>query len=169
MAEKLKSLRSVFVDQLKDVCNAEKQLTEALPKMAQAATHPELRTALQEHLALTQRQHERVQSLLDAMGEKGTKKCAAMEGLIKEGDEIAKQPGDDLSRDAGIIAAAQKVEHYEIATYGSLRAWAQTLGENDAMRVLTEILDEEYAADATLNQIAESHLNAAAANVEPTR
>ncbi len=163
MAEKLENLRSVFVEQLKDVVNAEKQLTDALPKMVKAATSKELKAALQEHLEITVRQHERGQALLESMGVKGTKKCAAMEGLVKEGDEIAKMPGDDMSRDAGIIAAAQKIEHYEIATYGSLRTWAMTLGETEAHATLQEILDEEYTADNLLTKIAEGFLNEKAA------
>ena len=154
------SLRDVFHEQLKDVYSAEKQLIEALPKMAKAATAQDLKDAFQHHLEVTQSQFDRVHSLLDRMGiNPGNKKCEGMEGLIAEGDEMAKEKGDSDARDAGLICAAQKVEHYEIATYGSLRTWAKALGDDDAARILQEILDEEYEADNTLDSIAEGHLN----------
>lgn len=161
---KMDNLRDVFKDQLRDIYDAENQLTKALPKMAEAATAQDLKRALQQHLDVTKRQKERVQQLMQNMDIKaGGKTCKAMQGLIEEGDEMAKNRGDSDAVDAGIVAAAQKVEHYEMATYGSLRTWAQTLGENDAARVLQEILDEESEANETLTQIAEGHLNPSAA------
>lgn len=161
----LENLRTMYEEQLKDICSAEQQLTEALPKMHEAATAPELKAALQEHLEATKVHLKRVQDLMAAANiTLGNKKCAAMEGLVKEGGEIAKMKGDTTARDAGIIGAAQKVEHYEIATYGTLRAWAETLGEKKAANVLRTTLDEEYKADKVLNAIAEGHLNAEAAS-----
>jgi ferritin-like metal-binding protein YciE len=156
----LDNLRDAYVDQLKDVADAEKQLTEALPKMFDAATSPDLKRAIQEHLEVTQQQLTRVRRLLEIDNINiGNKTCKAMKGLIEEGKEMMKAEGDSDAIDAAIIAAAQKVEHYEIATYGTLKAWAHTLGKHDAAQVLQEILDEEYLADKTLTGIAESHLN----------
>ncbi|MEQ8672107.1 MAG: ferritin-like domain-containing protein [Aggregatilineales bacterium] len=156
----LNNLRDTFHEQLKDIYSAEKQLTEALPKMVKSASDPKLQEAFQSHLDLTHRQLERVHTLLQNMDvNPGNKKCEAMEGLVKEGEEMAKKDGDPAACDAGLIAAAQKVEHYEIATYGSLRAWATALGEDEAAQVLQEILDEEYDADNTLDKLAEGYLN----------
>lgn len=161
----LDTLTDVFHDQLKDVYSAEKQLTNALPKMAEAATNKELKQAFQHHLDVTQRQFERVSQLLDEMGvNPGNTKCEAMAGLIEEGDQMAQKSGDGDARDAGLIAMAQKIEHYEIATYGSLRTWANVLKHEQAARTLQEILDEEYDADNKLGQIAESHMNREAAS-----
>jgi ferritin-like metal-binding protein YciE len=162
---KLENLRDAYHDQLKDMHSAEKQLTEALPKMLEAASSPDLKRAIQEHLAVTERQLERVSRLLESNNvSSGGKKCKAMEGLVEEASEIMKKDGDRDARDAAIIAAAQKVEHYEIASYGSLRSWAMTLGESEEASILQEILDEEYLADKTLTGIAESHLNREASN-----
>jgi ferritin-like metal-binding protein YciE len=156
----LDNLRDLYHEQLKDVYSAEKQLVDALPKMAQAASSPELRQAFEHHLELTQRHFEHVRGLLDRIDvNPGNKKCVGMEGLIEEGDEMAKQKGDADARDAGLVAAAQKVEHYEIATYGTLRTWAKMLGENDTATMLQEILDEEYEADNKLDKLAEGFLN----------
>jgi len=156
----LDNLNDAYVDQLKDVADAEKQLTEALPKMFDAATSPDLKRAIQEHLEVTQLQLTRVRRLLelDNINANG-KTCKAMKGLLEEGKEMMKADGDSDAVDAAIIGAAQKIEHYEIATYGTLKAWASTLGKHDAAQVLQEILDEEYLADRTLTGIAESHLN----------
>lgn len=157
---KLDDLRDVFHEQLKDVYSAEKQLTEALPDMVQAASSPELKTAFQNHLEVTRRQLETVRQILDELSvNPGNKKCVGMEGLIEEGHEMVKKKGDKDARDAGLICAAQKVEHYEIATYGSLRSWARLLGHTDIAEHLQEILDEEYDADNTLDGIAEGFLN----------
>ena len=156
----LQTLRDAYHEQLKDMYSAEKQLTEALPKMLEAANSPDLKRAIQEHLTVTERQLQRVSRLLESSNmSAGSKKCKAMEGLIEEASEILKKDGDKDARDAAIIAAAQKVEHYEIASYGTLRSWAMTIGERDAASILQEILDEEYLADKTLTGIAESHLN----------
>lgn len=156
----LDNLRDTFHEQLKDIYSAEKQLTEALPKMVKAASDQKLRDAFQQHYEITRSQLERVRALLDSMDvNPGNKKCAAMEGLVEEGSEMAKQDGDATARDAGLIAAAQKVEHYEIATYGSLRSWAKALGETEAAKILQTILDEEYDADNTLDKLAEGYLN----------
>jgi ferritin-like metal-binding protein YciE len=156
----LDNLRDVYHEQLKDMYSAEKQLVEALPKMVEAAAQRELKMAISNHLEQTKMHMERVHQLLQGANvNPGRKMCKAMEGLIEEGSEMAKNDGDNDARDVGIIAAAQKVEHYEIATYGSLRAWARLLGEHDAANVLNEILDEEYDADNLLDKLAEGYMN----------
>ena len=156
----LNNLRELFHEQLKDIYSAEKQLTEALPKLAEAASSKDLKNALNQHLQETQNHLERVAQLLDSMDvNPGNKKCKGMEGLVEEGNEMARKRGDAAAQDAGIVAAAQKAEHYEIATYGTLRTWARQLGDNNAAQTLQSILDEEYAANDKLTQIAESHLN----------
>ena len=161
----LNSLRDVFYAQLKDMYSAEKQLTEALPTMIDAASAPELVQAFEQHLEVTQRQLETVHQLLRDMNvNPGSKKCEAMEGLIAEGSEMANKDGDPDARDAGLICAAQKVEHYEIATYGTLRTWARVLGEHAAAETLQQLLDEEYEADDTLTTLAEGYLNKQAAS-----
>ena len=156
----LDNLRDVYHEQLKDMYSAEKQLVEALPKMVEAASAKDLKMAFSNHLEQTKGHMERVRQLLDSADvNPGRKMCKAMEGLIEEGSEMAKTKGDNDARDVGLIAAAQKVEHYEIATYGSLRAWARLLGEHDAANVLNEILDEEYDADNLLDKLAEGYMN----------
>lgn len=156
----LNDLRDVFHEQLKDIYSAEKQLTDALPDMMTAASNPQLKDAFQNHLDVTERQLETVRQLLDRMGvNPGNTKCEAMEGLIEEGSDMAKEDGNGDARDAGLICAAQKVEHYEIATYGSLRTWAKALGETEAAEILQKLLDEEYDADNTLDKLAEGYLN----------
>lgn len=156
----LNNLQDLYIEQLKDAYSAEKQLTEALPKMVQAASASELKQAIEHHLQVTEQHLEHVHALLQALDSNpGNKVCKAMQGLIEEGDEMAKEDGDPDARDAGIIAAAQKVEHYEIATYGSLHTWAQQLGYNDAAQQLQQILDQEYEADETLTSLAESQVN----------
>jgi ferritin-like metal-binding protein YciE len=161
----LDNLRDVYVDQLKDMYSAETQLTKALPKMLEAATDKSLKQAIQDHLTVTEGHLERVSQILKQMNvSPGSKKCKAMEGLVEEGDEMAKAKGDDSTVDAGIIAAAQKVEHYEIASYGTLRTWATMLGERQAAGVLEGILREEYEADQTLTKLAEGYLNKEAAS-----
>ena len=167
---KLSALYNVYVEQLKDMYSAEKQLTEALPKMADAASTPELRQAFEHHLQVTERQLDRVQTLLDELEENpGNKVCKAMQGLIEEGSEIMKKDGTPKARDAALILAAQKVEHYEIATYGGIRAYARTLGYNDAAETIDEILDEEYDADQKLDDIAEGGVLEAGLNEEAAR
>lgn len=160
---KFESLRDVYVEQLKDMYSAEKQLTEALPKMVEAASAPELQTAFKNHLQVTETQMETVRQILDEMDvNPGNKVCVAMEGLVKEADHMVKKEGDPDARDAGLICAAQKVEHYEIATYGSLRTWAQLLGETAVADKLQQLLDQEYDADNHLDKLAQRHLNAQA-------
>ena len=138
-------LEDFFVDALKDIYWAEKALTKALPKMQRAATSEELKTAFEEHLAQTEEQIQRLEQVFEILGKKPqAKKCEAMEGLIKEGESIIEETEDgSMTRDVGIIAAAQKVEHYEIATYGTLVQLAKTLGMDDAASLLEETLEEE--------------------------
>ncbi|HLP50120.1 MAG TPA: ferritin-like domain-containing protein [Chitinophagales bacterium] len=164
---KQSQLMKLFEDELKDIYWAEKALTKALPKMAKNATSPELVEALQNHLEETQGQIQRLEQVFEIIEKKAVaKKCEAMEGLLKEGDEIMKDTEKGSMRDAGIISAGQKVEHYEIASYGTLRAFAQTLGLQDAAALLQETLDEEKAADETLTEVAESAINVEAAEEE---
>ena len=156
----LNNLRDVFHEQLKDMYSAEKQLTEAIPTLMKAASAPELKQAFEEHLEVTKRQLETVRQILDSMDvNPGSTKCEAMEGLVKEASDMAKKDGDKDARDAGIICAAQKAEHYEIATYGSLRTWAVVLGEHDIAEKLQALLDQEYDADNTLDKLAEQYIN----------
>jgi len=159
---KIKTLRDLYVDQLKDLHSAEKQLIAALPKMAKAADDPELREAFESHLEETRGHMERLDEILENLGvsSKG-KLCKAMEGLIKESVEVLEQPEASPVRDAGLIAAAQRVEHYEMAGYGCVRSFAHSLGERDATALLQKTLDEEGAADKTLSSLAKSiNLNA---------
>jgi ferritin-like metal-binding protein YciE len=158
MKEKIMSLltlKDVYVEQLKDMYSAEKQLTEALPKMVKAATTEKLSTAFADHLEQTKGHMATVRSILDEINENPTStKCKAMEGLIEEGSEILSERANGDVRDAALIVAAQKVEHYEIASYGSLRTFAETLGYKEASLQLQEILNQEYAADQTLDDLA---------------
>ena len=156
------ALHELFLDELADVYNAEQQITKALPKMAKAARSPELREAFQTHLEETEEQISRLEEVAESLGEKlKGKKCKAMEGLLAEGKEIMEEQADSPALDAGLILAAQKVEHYEIASYGALCAWAQSMGHDDAFDLLKQTLDEEITTDEKLNQLAES-LNAEA-------
>ncbi|AWA30306.1 hypothetical protein HYN48_09535 [Flavobacterium magnum] len=158
-------LGELFEDGLKDIYWAEKALTKALPKMAKNATSAELVTALQDHLTQTETHVQRLEQVFAAIGQKAVaKKCDAMDGLIKEGEGIMEETELGVVRDAGIIAASQKIEHYEIATYGTLAAFAKTLGHDEALQLLVATLDEEKQADALLTQIAESHINLDAAD-----
>ena len=161
-------LEKLFIDSLKDIYWAEKQLTKTLPKMKKAATTDELKFAIEEHLAQTEGHVTRLERVFEMCGKKvQAKKCDAMEGLIKEGDSIVEETKEGtMTRDAGIIMAAQKVEHYEIATYGSLVQIAKTLGMNDAAEVLHQTLDEEKQADEKLTEVAEWHVNQAAEKEE---
>lgn len=156
-------LDKFFHDALKDVYNAEKQLLKALPKMAKAATSEELTAAFEDHLAVTEEQVSRLEQVFEASGLKvASKKCEAMEGLVKEGEEAIEDTEDgSLVRDVALIVAAQKVEHYEIASYGSLRDIATLLGHTEAAALLQETLDEEGDADKTLSGIA-AQINAEA-------
>ncbi len=156
-------LRSLFEEQLKDMYWAEKALTKALPKMAKNASSDELIDALNEHLAVTKEQVTKLEDVFASIGKKAqAKKCDAMEGLLKEGEGIMEETEPGPVRDAGIIGACQKVEHYEIASYGTLASFATLLGEEDAAATLEEILGEEKDADQTLTGVAESTINAEA-------
>jgi ferritin-like metal-binding protein YciE len=150
-------LHELLLDELSDIQNAEKQLVAALPKMIKAAKSDELRSALETHLEETKGQVTRLDEVAQSLNEKlKSKKCAAMEGILKEADELVKEQKDKSSLDAAIIAAGQKVEHYEIASYGTVRAWAEQMGHSEAVDLLQETLDEETAADEKLTEIAES-------------
>jgi ferritin-like metal-binding protein YciE len=160
-------LRALFEDELKDIYWAEKALTKALPKMAKNATSEELVNALNEHLVVTKEQVSRLEQVFELLGKKAqAKKCEAMAGLIKEGEGIMEDTTPGAVRDAGIISAGQKVEHYEIASYGTLVAFANLLGETKAAAILQKTLAEEKDADSTLTQIAESGINLDAAEGE---
>jgi len=156
-------LREAFLDELADVHNAEKQLTKALPKMAKAAESSELKEAFQSHLEETEGHIKRLEEVASSLEESIKRKtCKGMEGLIEEGEEIMEEFSDSEALDATLIAAAQKVEHYEIATYGTLVAWAEELGLSEAVELLQETLDEEKSADEKLTSIAEGLANARA-------
>jgi ferritin-like metal-binding protein YciE len=153
---KVESLRDLYVEQLNDLYNAEQQLIKAIPKMAKAASSEELKAAFEDHLGKTRQHAQRIETIFEQMGEKvGGKKCKAMEGLVEEGGEVIKEDMEDGIKDAALIAAAQRVEHYEIAGYGCVRAYATKLGDEDAATLLSQTLDEEKEADETLNDIAE--------------
>jgi ferritin-like metal-binding protein YciE len=153
-------LRDLFVEELKDIYWAEKALVKALPKMAKNASTPSLASAIVSHLHETETHVERLEKIFSLFGEKAVaKKCDAMDGLLKEGESILEDTEPGAVRDAGIILAAQKVEHYEIATYGTLVAFAGTLGEIEAAELLKETLNEEKNADATLTYNAYNNIN----------
>jgi ferritin-like metal-binding protein YciE len=157
-------LRKLFEEELKDIYWAEKALTKAIPKMIKQATSEDLINALENHLQETENQVTRAEQVFGALGmEPKAKKCEAMAGLIKEAEEIMEECEDGVMRDAGIISAAQKVEHYEIATYGTLRQFAETLGFDDAVSLLDATLEEEKAADGKLSEVAEGAINIEAA------
>jgi len=162
---KMESLQSLFLEELGDLHSAEAQLIKALPKMAKAAKHPQLKQAFQDHLAETQTHLDRIESILKGMGEKNPNKtCKGMKGLIEEGSERAGEKGDDAVLDAGLIGAAQRVEHYEIAGYGCARTYAEMLGQQQAAQLLQQSLDEEKKADAKLNKLAIQCINVEAAH-----
>ena len=159
-----KSLEDLFVNLLKDIYYAEKQILKALPKMAKKADSDELRQAFEHHLEETQGQVERLEQVFALCDLKPTAKtCAAIKGILEEGEEDMKEAKDPDVLDAGMIADAQAVEHYEIARYGTMIAWAKQLGMNDAASLLEETLEQEYNADRTLTEIAEGSLNREAA------
>ena len=156
----LNNLNDLLLDQLRDLYNAETQLTKALPKMAKAAKNPELKQAFERHLEQTEEHVNRLERVFEALGERAKgKTCQAMKGLIEEGKEILDEEAEDSVRDAGLIAAAQRVEHYEIAGYGTVRAYAQTLGHQEAADILQQTLEEEGQTDKLLTKIAESTVN----------
>ncbi len=159
-------LRDLFENGLKDIYWAEKVLTKTLPRMAKNASSSKLIHALEGHLAETEEHVSRLEKVFESIGVKAVaKKCDAMEGLIKESEVIMSETELGVVRDAGIIAAGQKVEHYEIATYGTLHAFAVTLGEDKAARLLAKTLEEEKHADSVLNEIALSNVNPDAAHI----
>jgi ferritin-like metal-binding protein YciE len=160
----MKNLQDLFLDVLKDTYDAEHQITKALPKMAKAATNPDLKAAFEEHLAQTENQITRLEQVFEAIGKKATRKtCKGMKGLIEEGAEIMQEDAEPEVLDAGLIAAAQKVEHYEISAYGTAAAYANMLGESQAAGLLKETLDEEKMTDEKLTKLAESTVNVQAA------
>ncbi len=154
---KLENLHQLLVKDLRDLYDAEDQITEALPKMIEAAQYPQLKSALQEHLDITRQQIARLDRIFGLLNEKATgETCKGMKGVIKEGSDLLSQGGDSTVVDAGIISPAQHVEHYEIAGYGTVRTYAQLLGRTDIAQLLQQTLQEEKDADETLNQIAQS-------------
>ncbi|HUS08537.1 MAG TPA: ferritin-like domain-containing protein [Bryobacteraceae bacterium] len=160
---KIQTLQDLFLEEIKDLYNAENQLVKALPKMAKAAKSPELKAAFQAHLEETKGQVERLVQVFAVLGKpvKG-KTCAAMKGLIEEGSELISEDAEPHVKDAGLIVAAQKVEHYEIASYGSLCVFAELLGLKAAKKLLKETMAEEESADKKLTQIAEGLVNSEA-------
>ncbi len=156
------SLRELYVDELKDIYSAEKQLTKALPKMAKAATSPELQEGFEEHLEQTKGHVERLEQIFNMLGEKpGGKKCVGMEGLVNEGSEIMGEDFEEEVMDAALISAAQRVEHYEIAAYGTVAAYADLLDEPEHADLLRQTLEEEKETDQKLTELAEE-INVAA-------
>jgi ferritin-like metal-binding protein YciE len=157
------TLEDLLIENLRDIYNAEKQLIKALPKMAKAATSEELRAAIDDHLEVTKEQVARLEEVFKELGVpvRG-KHCVAMEGLIEEGKELLEEDHNPDVLDAGLIAAAQKVEHYEIAAYGTMRTWAEMLGRTRAASLLKQTLEEEAEADEKLSQLAMSTVNAEA-------
>ncbi|MDO5509751.1 MAG: ferritin-like domain-containing protein [Weeksellaceae bacterium] len=166
-SSKAKSLRDLFEDQLKDIYWAENALVKSLPNLVDHASNNQLQTALKEHLAQTKKQVERLDEVFKSIGVKAEgKKCDAMAGLLEEADSIISETSQGAVRDAGIICAAQKVEHYEIATYGTLAAFARTLNERPALELLLKTLGEEKKSDAHLSAIADTTLNSEAMSKE---
>jgi ferritin-like metal-binding protein YciE len=159
------SLDELLADELKDIYDAEKQLTKALPKMVKKSTSPELKEAFEKHLQQTEEHVDRLEQAFEELGlpVRG-KKCVGMQNLLKEGNEMIGEAENDAVRDAVIIAAAQKVEHYEISSYGTARTWATVLGKEKVASLLEETLEEEKGADAKLTGIAESFVNEEAAD-----
>lgn len=157
---KLKSLNDLLIDMVKDLYSAENQLMKALPKMAKKASTPQLKKGFEKHLEETTRQKDRLEKVAELMEitPKG-KKCAAMEGLIEEAEELISEVKDADVLDAGLIAAAQKVEHYEIASYGTACTFAKMLGLKEAVKLLHQTLEEEKATDVKLTEIAEGMVN----------
>jgi ferritin-like metal-binding protein YciE len=161
---KLDSMQKLMIEELRDLYDAEQQLVKALPKMAKAASAPELKAAFEEHLAVTREQVDRLRSVFEAMGQTPRRKaCHAMEGLVEEGSEIIEADGEPEVKDAALIAAAQRVEHYEIAGYGCAATWAERMNMPEAARLLRMTLEEEKETDVKLTQLAETLINAEAA------
>jgi ferritin-like metal-binding protein YciE len=164
MAAKEKTLEDLFLASLKDVYYAEKQILRALPKMAKAAESDELRAAFEKHRAETEGQVQRLEQVFEGMGKKAQgKTCPAIQGIIEEGKEVMEDFADSEALDAGLLAAAQSVEHYEISRYGTLRTWAQELGMREAVTLLEKTLEEEKKTDQLLTKLAEARVNQKAA------
>jgi len=161
---KINSLEELFLFELRDVYDAERQLVKALPKMAKAASSDQLRKAFEDHLAETNQQVERLETIFDQFDQKAkAETCDAMKGLVAEGKKMIDMKGESAPRDAGLIGAAQKVEHYEIASYGTLISWAEQLGRHEVVQLLRQTLNEEKSADEKLTSLAESAVNMQAA------
>jgi len=159
------TLHDAFIDELRDTYDAEKQLTKALPKLAKAATNAQLRTAFETHLKETEGQIERLEQVFESLDEKVRgKHCDGIAGIIEEGKSIMEEDFDETTMDACLIAAGQRAEHYEMAAYGTLVAWAQAMGHTEAARLLQRTLDEEKAADKKLSGLAEGGINQGAAD-----
>ena len=166
---KLTTLDKLFHHELKDLYDAEHQVVKALPKLAEAACNPELATAFEEHLAQTQEHISRLETVFEEIGESPAREpCAGMRGIIEEGNKILGEDANDIVKDAAIISAAQRVEHYEMAVYGTLRTWARILGYEDSARLLEETLDEEEGTDSALTGIAQQ-INPEAASTPESR
>jgi ferritin-like metal-binding protein YciE len=160
MAKDVKTMEDLFLEEIRDLLDAEKQITKAIPKMVKAASSQELKEAFEEHLEQTRGHVDRLERIFSDMGAKsGGVKCAGMEGVLKEGEEMISLTAVGDVRDAGLIAAAQRVEHYEMAGYGAARTFAQLLGRNEAADLLQETLDEEKETDERLTEIAEGMVN----------
>jgi ferritin-like metal-binding protein YciE len=158
------SLEDLFWDQVKDIYDAEKRITDALPKMADAANDPQLKSAFREHLEQTRHHVERLEQIFRSAGKDPDREtCEGIKGLLKEGDDMIGAKGDDDTCDAGLIAAAQRVEHYEMAVYGTIRTYAERLGRVDFVDLLQRTLNEEGETDKRLTQIAETKINPKAA------
>ena len=167
---KLASLDDLFVDELRDLYSAENQIVKALPKMAKAASAPELRQAFEEHLQQTHEHVNRLEQIFEDLEARPKgKKCVAMEGLIEEGKEMMSEDAEPPVMDAALIGAAQRVEHYEIAGYGCARTYARILGNERAAQLLQQTLDEEAETDKRLTHIAESMINMQAASADGGR
>lgn len=157
---KLASLQDLYVEELKDLYSAETQLVKALPKMAQAASNPQLKSAFEQHLAQTEGHVKRLDQIFQNLGTDGKgKPCKGMRGLLEEGDEFLQENASPEVKDAGLISMAQRVEHYEIAGYGTVCTYAQQIGDNDANTLLRQTLEEEKQTDNKLTQLAESRIN----------
>jgi len=159
-AKKQKTLNDLFHDGLKDIYYAEKKILRALPKMARGAQSDAVRQAFEKHKEETEAQVERLDQVFEILGKRAQgKTCPAIDGIIEEGQEILEEYKDTPAVDAGLVAAAQAVEHYEISRYGTLKRWAQMLGMNDAVKLLDQTLAEEYKTDETLTKVADSMAN----------
>lgn len=164
---KIDSLETLLQEELKDIYSAEKQLIRAMPKMAKKASSPELKQALQQHLEVTKRQAERMEQVFEVLGQKPkAKTCEAMKGIIAEAEDMMSEDAEESVMDAAIIGCAQKVEHYEIASYGTVKTWAERIGNSRAAKLLDQTLQEEGEADKRLTGIAESMVNQQAQNGE---